>query len=319
MKLQKSIIALLALFVFAVSANAQFGGLFDKAKNKVDKVKQEVEKVKKTKQELEQLAGVGGNKNTQTPQSNTKSSANSWITFSQRHTQNNEARNSSLNTLGCGDPIFATVNYREPVDNSGGYTVSMLVDGAVVAKKQMSGGSETNVNETIHIELIAADDADMSYPKVTLASAKAILGKLAPTGHSIQLVVSLNNNPKNIAVGEFQFTGGAGCDAKDQRKPKTQKDTTKIETDTTPSRNLNHIEFMNNCSDDRKVTYVQPDGTSSVIYITAGFPNSNYFPVGTKFWHGNGQHGDSFLTLPASQYEDNLNIARNGVKIKFCQ
>lgn len=42
MKLQKSIIALLALFVFALTANAQFGGLINKAKDKVDKATKKV-------------------------------------------------------------------------------------------------------------------------------------------------------------------------------------------------------------------------------------------------------------------------------------
>jgi hypothetical protein len=42
MKLQKSIIALLALFVFAASANAQFGDLLNKAQKKIDKTTKKV-------------------------------------------------------------------------------------------------------------------------------------------------------------------------------------------------------------------------------------------------------------------------------------
>lgn len=318
MKQQQAIIAIFALIIFAASANAQFGGLLDKAKEKVGKVKQEVEKVKKTKQELEQLAGVGGNKNTtnQPSKNQTNVNAASWITFSKSHTHSNEARNSSLNTLGCGDGVFATVNYREPVDNSGGYTVSMLVDGAVVAKQQMSGGSETSVNQTIHIELIADDDADdNNYPKVTFAKAKTILGKLPPANHTVQIVVSLIDNPKNIAVGEFEYTGGAGCDAKDQRKPKEQKKT----TNTQDNSNLNYVDFFNNCSDARNFTYEYPDGTSSTMWTEAGFPRNVYFPVGTKFWHGNIRQGEPFFILGKSQYTNEMDKARSAVKINLCQ
>lgn len=42
MKLQKSIVAIFALFVFAITANAQFGDLLNKAKDKVDKATKKV-------------------------------------------------------------------------------------------------------------------------------------------------------------------------------------------------------------------------------------------------------------------------------------
>ena len=219
-----AIFALLITTIFAGNASAQFGDFINKAKDKV-------EKVKKTKQEIEQLVGASGNKNTKNQESENQNNNNdpdSWITFSKTHTRNNEAHIMSMNTLGCGDSVFATVNYREPVDNSGGFTVSMLVDGAVVAKESMSGGSATSVNQTIHIELIPAENANDDYPKVTFTKAGTILNRLQPGNHAIQLVVSLNDNPKNIAVGEFEYTGGAGCGLKKPGKPNTQKNTTKI-------------------------------------------------------------------------------------------
>ena len=173
-----AIFALLITTLFAGNASAQFGGLMNKINDKVNKVKQEVEAAKKTKKDLEQLAGA--NKNTKNQPSNNQKNndPDSWITFTKAHTRVSEAHTWSMNTVGCGDPIFATVNYREPVDNSGGYTVSMLVDGEVVLKERMSGGSATSVNETIHIEVIPADDAVEGYPKVTLSKAKNILNKL---------------------------------------------------------------------------------------------------------------------------------------------
>lgn len=266
MKLQKSIIALLALFVFAVTANAQFGGLIKKAKDKV-------EQVKKTKQEIEQLAGMGGNKNTTTPSSQTTSNnPKSWVTFSKTHTRGNEAHIFSVNTLGCGDSIFATVNYREPVDNSGGYTVSMLVDGEVVLKERMSGGSATSVNETIHIEVIPAEDAVEGYPKVTLSKAKSILEKLPQGDHTLQISVSLNDDPKNIAVGEIQYTGGAGCDAKQPRKPKTQKDTTRIEQQPTENQQpaMVELEFQGACETARIVTIDNGPNDRRTVLVHGG-------------------------------------------------
>ena len=43
MKLQKSIIAIFALIIFAMTANAQFGDLINKTKNKIDKAQKKVE------------------------------------------------------------------------------------------------------------------------------------------------------------------------------------------------------------------------------------------------------------------------------------
>lgn len=58
MKLQKSIIAVFALFIFAVTANAQFGDLINKAKSKVDKATQKADKNKpKTNQTTQQTTG----------------------------------------------------------------------------------------------------------------------------------------------------------------------------------------------------------------------------------------------------------------------
>lgn len=314
MKKQSAIITVFAIVIFALGANtasAQFGGMLDKVKGKVDKAKQEVEKVKK---EIEQLGNIGGGSKTPT-QPAQNNNDESWITFSKQHTQSNENRNGSLNTLGCGDGIFATVNYREPMDNSGGYTVSMLVDGKLALKERMSGGSETSVNETIHIEVIRADDAVTGYPQVTLRNAKNILNKLPQGSHTIQIIVSLNDNPKNIAVGEIEYTGGAGCDAKDQRKPKEQKKT----TNTQDNSNLNYVDFFNNCSDARNFTYEYPDGTSSTMWMEAGFPRNVYFPVGTKFWHGNIRQGEPFFILGKSQYTNEMDKARSAVKINLCQ
>lgn len=302
MKLQKSIIALLALLVFAVTANAQFGGFIKKAKDKV-------EQVKKTKQEIEQLAGIGGNKNTPTPSSQTTSdNPKSWVTFSKTHTRNNEAHIMSVNTLGCGDSIFATVNYREPVDNSGGYTVSMLIDGEVVLKERMSGGSATSVNETIHIEVIPAPDAVEGYPQVTLSKAKNILERLPQGDHTLQISVSLNDDPKNVAVGKIQYTGGAGCDAKQPRKPKSQKDTTRINNDNQAQTTVNteqqttvsvqreepkpepvkpaenpEVEIYNSCGDTRYVQIEYPSGSSDSINFH-GTSEFHRYPLGTKIY-----------------------------------
>lgn len=321
-----AIFALLFTTIFTPNASAQFGGLLNKVNDKIDKVKQEVEAAKKAKKDLEKLANAGANKNTKNQPSANQNNPDSWITISKTHTRVNEAHVMSMNTLGCGDSVFATVNYLEPVDNSGGFTISMLVDGALVAKQQMSGGSATSVNQTIHVELIAAEDADDDYPKVTFAKAGAILKKLQPADHAIQLTVALNDDPQNVAVGEFQYTGGLNCDAKQPRKPNTQKGTTKInngnqqttvntEEQTTAVSQREEpqpepvkpaedpeVEIYNSCGDTRYVQIERPSGSGDNLNFH-GTREFHRYPLGTKIYvviDGNKELIDTVVANPSN-------------------
>lgn len=120
MKLQKSIIALLALFVFALTANAQFGDLINKAKDKVDKAQKKVEQT--TGQTSTQTGGSPTNNGggVSNGAKNVKLGAPGSIGLSKSPIDPKNWQAAKYETqFGVGDNIYAIVFFGEPVTTLG--------------------------------------------------------------------------------------------------------------------------------------------------------------------------------------------------------
>jgi len=116
MKLQKSIIALLALFVFAMTANAQFGDLMNKAKKKIDKAQKKVEQT--TGQTSTPTGGSPTNNGTGVSGSakGAKLGAPGSIGLSKSPIDPKNWQAAKYETqFGIGDNIYAIVFFGEPV------------------------------------------------------------------------------------------------------------------------------------------------------------------------------------------------------------
>lgn len=315
MKLQKSIIAIFALFIFAFGAsgsvNAQFGGFIKKAANGINKAK---EKADKTTEQINQIINAGGNNNSQTRQSKTRNNDDNWVTFSKIQAGSTERSNATIKSFGCGDSIYATANFAEAVDVSDGFTVSILVDGDVVRQEKMNGGAATEVTETIHIELVPDDNAQVRYPTATILYAETLLKKLSAGKHAIQLAVSIGGDDDIIAVGEFQFNNGAGCPARFERakrklnrdiaklketqreqnrqtveeteETETESETTQTEQRPTQTARNVEVELINTCSETRDFYLKTPDGNLIVVTRPAGYSQGELrtVPVGTEVY-----------------------------------
>ena len=119
MKLQKSIIALFALFFFAATANAQFGDLLNKAKNKVDKATKKVEQTTgqtstQTGSQTNSGGGFSGSTN------GAKLGQPGSIGLSKSPIDPNNWQAAKYETqFGIGDNIYAIVFFGEPVTTLG--------------------------------------------------------------------------------------------------------------------------------------------------------------------------------------------------------
>jgi hypothetical protein len=251
--------------------------------------------------------------------------------------------------FSCAGSIYATANFAAPVDLSDGFYVTVATGGEVILQEKMTVEGNPGARRSIPVDIVPDDDANLGFPDATLDYSRALLTELKAGVHTITVAVSLGeDDDEQISAGTFSFDNRRGCTERFERVARlingsetieepgaeTEVEQTEEDTDTpvTPrpqpqkqqpakqqGNGTNHIDFVNNCSDERYVTYAQPDGTFSVMPIQPGFSKSNSFPVGTKFWHGNGQHGSPFFTLGASRYVNDMDKASAAEKIQLCQ
>lgn len=116
MKLQKSIIAIVALFIFAVTANAQFGDLIDKAQKKIDKAQKKFEQpTKQTTGQTNTGGGLNGNAGR-----GAKLGTPGSIGLSKSPIDPKNWQAAKYETqFGIGDNIYAIVFFGEPVTTLG--------------------------------------------------------------------------------------------------------------------------------------------------------------------------------------------------------
>ena len=269
-----------------------------------------------------------------------------WVEFTGHQTVS-FGQNMTPASYTCESSIYATANFAAPVDLADGFYVTIAANGKLLMQEKMTVDGNPGARRSIPVDIVPDDDAELGFPAASLDYSHALLTELAPGKHNITVAVSVGEGKNEvIAAGAFSFDNRRGCAERFERVAalingsgtaeveageETEVEPTEDDTDAPPVRphtqqptkppgnDRNHIEFVNNCSDDQMVTYEQPDGTFSVLSISPGFSRSNDFPVGTQFYRGNGRHGSPFFRLGASQYVNEMDKARSAEKIQLCQ
>lgn len=326
MKIQKLIIAIIASFVFAATANAQFGDFINKAKNKIDKVQKQVEQTTKN---LPQSAAQKANRN--------------WVVFTGYQTVAVE-RSPVAAKYTCENSIYATANFASNVDLTGGFYVTISADGKLVIQEKMTVEGNPGARRSIPVDIIPDDDADLGFPEASLDFSHALLTELKAGIHNVTVAVSVGDgNDEQIAAGTFSFDNRRGCSERFERVERLINGTATGEAETgetsveqsnddepvapptrpqpsqQPRTELNYITFFNNCAERQLFNYRYPDGTVSSVFVEPGFPSTNQYPVGTQFWHGSSSGGDPFYVMPKSQYTNEMDKARSADRINLCQ
>ena len=119
MKLQKSIVALFALILFAVSANAQFGDLMNKAKNKIDKGQKKVGQTTQTG-DSNQSAPTGdnaaSNSGARLQTGARKPGETGFVGFSKKPIDpNNLSAAQFTNSFANGEPVYGIAYLPQPL------------------------------------------------------------------------------------------------------------------------------------------------------------------------------------------------------------
>ncbi len=168
MKLQKSIIALLALFVFAVTANAQFGDLMNKAKSKIDKSQKKVEQTTQTNNNSE--SNSGAKSQTGRP----KPGETGFVGFSKKPIDpNNLGAAQFTSAFANGEPIYGIAYLTQPLskyvsigdtDNNSKDTIFAMF----YRKGDFPGEQEFDTNTLLQARIIVSPEM-MNQKVVTFA------------------------------------------------------------------------------------------------------------------------------------------------------
>lgn len=294
------------------------------------------------------LAVVAANFQTASAQKKAQPKANrNWVVFTGYQGVQVE-RSPVAATFTCeSSGIYATANFAAPIDLSGGFYVTIASAGKVVIQEKMTVDGNPGARRSIPVDIIPDDDANLGFPEASLDYSHALLTELKAGVHNITVAVSVGEGAdEQIAAGTFTFDNRRGCSerlarvdrlvngaATGEAETGETSETEQTENEpqkpiaptrpqpqkTQPRSETNYVDFLNNCSEKKLFTYEYPDGTTSSVFVEPGFPSTNQYPVGTKFWLGSMRSGDPFYVMPKSRYAAETDKARTADKLNFCQ